>query len=188
LVKLLTLIGFSVQGADNGQAAIKRWQEWAPDLILMDVHMPVMDGLEATRRLKADPRGGDTAIVALTASALDEDRRAVAESHADDFVAKPCREDELLEKMRSLLKIDYDYEEEIAAGDLLALSTASLAQLPLSLAEELRNATADGNKRLLDQLILQVRDSAAAPSANALQALADNYDYDALTRLLEQNL
>jgi signal transduction histidine kinase/DNA-binding response OmpR family regulator len=188
LVKLLTLIGFSVQGADNGQAAIKRWQEWAPDLILMDVHMPVMDGLEATRRIKADPRGGDTAIVALTASALDEDRRAVAESHADDFVAKPCREDELLEKMRSLLKIDYDYEEEIAAGDLLALSTASLAQLPLSLAEELRNATADGNKRLLDQLILQVRDSAAAPSANALQALADNYDYDALTRLLEQNL
>jgi CheY-like chemotaxis protein len=186
LVKLLTSIGFSVKGADNGEAALKHWEEWQPHMILMDVHMPLMDGLEATRRIKADPRGGDTAIVVLTASAMDEDRGTVAESKADDFVAKPCREDELLEKMRALLKIEYDYEEGDAAADLTALSTATLAQLPPGLAEELRDATADGNKRLLDELILRVRDSAAALSANALQALADKYDYDALTRLLDE--
>jgi PAS domain S-box-containing protein len=186
LVKLLTSIGFSVKGADNGEAALKHWEEWQPNMILMDVHMPVMDGLEATRRIKADPRGSNTAIVVLTASAMEDDRRTVSESKADDFVSKPCREDELLEKMRALLKIEYEYEELDAAADLLALSTATLAQLPPELAEELRNATADGNKRLLDQLILQVRESAAALSANALQALADKYDYDALTRLLEE--
>jgi PAS domain S-box-containing protein len=185
LVKLLTAIGFSVKGADNGEAALKRWEEWQPHMILMDVHMPVMDGLEATRRIKASPRGGDTAIVVLTASAMDADRRTVAESRADDFVAKPCREDELLEKMRVLLKIEYDYEEE-TAPDLVALSTATLAKLPPELAEQLRNATADGDKRLLDKLIGQVRESAAASSANALQALADKYDYDALTLLLEE--
>jgi two-component system sensor histidine kinase/response regulator len=48
-----------------------------PKMILMDVHMPVMDGLEATRRIKADPRGSQTAIVALTASAMDDERRNV---------------------------------------------------------------------------------------------------------------
>ena len=111
LMKLLTSIGFSVRGADNGEAAIRSWEEWNPRLILMDVHMPVMDGLEATRRIKADPRGKETAIVVLTASAMDEDRRTVSQSGADDFLAKPCREDELLEKMRALLNIAYDYEE-----------------------------------------------------------------------------
>jgi two-component system sensor histidine kinase/response regulator len=62
LIRLLSSIGFSVQGADNGEAAIRNWEEWNPRLILMDLHMPVMGGLEATRRIKADPRGKETVI------------------------------------------------------------------------------------------------------------------------------
>jgi two-component system sensor histidine kinase/response regulator len=77
LLKLLAAVGFSVRAADNGEAAIRTWEEWMPKMIMMDVHMPVMDGLEATRRIKADPRGSQTAIVALTASAMDDERRNV---------------------------------------------------------------------------------------------------------------
>jgi CheY-like chemotaxis protein len=189
LTKLLTSIGFSVRGADNGEAAIRSWEEWNPRLILMDVHMPVMDGLEATRRIKADPRGKDTVIAVLTAGAMDEDRRAVSQSGADDFLTKPCREDELLEKIRGLLNIDYDYEEMSQAGDPslagLALSAERLGQLPRELVEELRNATIKGNKRLLDKVIFKVR-ATDAESEHALQGLADKYEYDALTRLLEE--
>ena len=191
LIKLLTSIGFPARGADNGETAIRNWEEWNPRLILMDVHMPVMDGLEATRRIKADPRGQETVIVVLTASAMNEDRQAVLQSGADDFLAKPCREGKLLEKMRVLLNIAYDYEEvsETEGQPLTGvptLSAARLGQLPLELIEELSNATSTGNKRLLDKLILKVRDAGDAESALALQGLAARYEYDALALLLEE--
>ncbi len=190
LMKLLASIGFSVRGADNGEAAIRNWEEWNPQLILMDVHMPLMDGLEATRRIKADPRGRETAIVVLTASVLDEDRRTVFQSGADDFQAKPCPEDELLEKIRAILNIAYEYEElSVTAGQpvvgVAALPPERLGQLRPELVEEIRNATLTGNKGLLDSLILKVCETADSESAHALQELADKYDYDALTRLLE---
>jgi CheY-like chemotaxis protein len=191
LMKLLTSIGFSVRGADNGEAAIRDWEEWNPQLILMDVHMPVMDGLEATRRIKANPRGKETKIVVLTASAMDDDRTAVSQAGADDFLGKPCREDELFEKIRVLLNIAYDYEEMSGAecqprADAAAPTAEKLGQLPLALVEELRNATLSGNMRRLNELILQVRDTEDAGSAHTLQELANKYEYDALTHLLEE--
>ena len=188
LMKLLAAIGFSVRGAADGAAAIRTWEEWNPRLILMDVHMPVMDGLEATRRIKADPRGKETAIVVLTASAMEDDRQAVWESGADDFLSKPCREDDLLEKMRTLLSIAYHYEEteEQPPAESTAVNAERLRQLPEELIADLLNATMAGNKKLLDKLILQVRETEDTGSAHALQELADKYEYDTLTRLLEE--
>jgi PAS domain S-box-containing protein len=191
LMKLLTAVGFSVRGADNGETGIRNWAEWDPRLILMDVHMPVMDGLEATRRIRADPRGRETVIVTLTASAMDDDRKAASQNGANDFLAKPCREDELLKKIGDLLHIAYDYEETSEGGEAQsaagadALSAERLGRLPLELLEDLRTATLSGNKRLLDELILKVRETDDNGSAHALQELADNYEYDALTGVLE---
>jgi PAS domain S-box-containing protein len=191
LVKLLTLIGFSVRSADNGEAAIRDWEQWEPQLILMDVHMPVMDGLEATRRIKANPRGKETVIVALTASAMDEDREAATQSGANDFLSKPCREDELLKKIGDHLNLEYEYDENSGDDedglqvDGEALSAERLGLLPLELLNKLRNATLGGDKKGLDQLILEMRETVDVGIAQVLQGLANNYDYDALTRLLD---
>jgi signal transduction histidine kinase/CheY-like chemotaxis protein len=178
LMKLLSSIGFSAPCTE------KR-------LILMDVHMPVMDGLEATRRIKADRRGKETVIIALTASAMDDDRRTVFASGADEFVSKPCREDDLLEKMRAFLGVTYDYEEvEEAAGEAVsgtaALSAATLRQLPRELIEELRNATSRGKKNVLDESIVKVRETGHVETAHALEELAGRYEYDALLGFLEE--
>jgi CheY-like chemotaxis protein len=191
LMKLLSAIGFSVRGADNGDAAIRSWQEWGPRLILMDVHMPVMDGLEATRSIKADPRGKETLVIALTASAMDHDRRTVFQSGADGFISKPCREDDLLEKIRAFLGVTYDYEDiegTADAGDAVsgtaALSAARL--LPGELIEELRNATSRGKKGVLDELIVKVRETGHVEAAHALEGFAGRYEYDALLQFLEE--
>jgi signal transduction histidine kinase len=186
LMKLLAFIGFSVRGAENGEEAIRTWEKWSPQLILMDLHMPVMDGLEATRRIKSDPLGKDTAIVVLTASAMNEDRRTVAESGADGFLSKPFLEDDLLEKMRTLLSITYDYEEGQTPAEAKARGAERLGELPPAMLEELRNAIFSGSLRRLNELIREVRETADAASASALQELADNYDYDALTLMLDE--
>jgi CheY-like chemotaxis protein len=191
LMKLLAVIGFSVRCADNGEAAIRSWEEWNPQLILMDLHMPVMDGLEATRRIKETLPGKNTIIVALTASAMDQDRRAASQSSADDFLSKPCDEAELLEKLRVLLNIHYDYE----AGDELASESVASDQLfdparslplPLELIEGLRSAVANGNKKRLDALITNVREMENPGYAQLLQKLADKYEYDSLAQLLDE--
>jgi CheY-like chemotaxis protein len=191
LMKLLSSIGFSVRGAENGETAIRIWEQWKPHLILMDVHMPVVDGLEATQKIKSDPRGKETIVVVLTASAMDADRRAVAESGADDFIAKPCKEADLLEVIRLHLKVVYDHEDEgKAEGQPVigesALNPESLRQIPRELIEEIRNATLTGNKKLLDNLILKIPETGNADSAHGLQELADKYEYDALNQLLEE--
>jgi len=92
--------------------------------------------------------------------------------------------------IRTLLNITYDYEAECEADGLPLAGLAGpnvdrLRRLPPELIEELHNATLSGNKRLLDRLILKVGEAEDKESAQALQQLADKYEYDTLTRLLE---
>ena len=122
---------------------------------------------------------------------MDDQRLAALQSGVDDFIAKPCDEDELLAKMQAHLNISYDYQETSGdesepAGRVSALSMEKLEQLPQGLLDQLRNATLSGDKNLMDKLIFKIRESGHAESAHALQELADNYEYDALTQLLEE--
>jgi two-component system, sensor histidine kinase and response regulator len=190
LVKFLAMVGFQVQSAENGEEAVGTWNKWNPQLILMDVHMPIMGGLEATRRIKAMPGGGDTVIIALTASAMEDERQIAIESGIDDFLGKPFNQNELLDKVKGYLNIEYDYfetnenERKPSAG-MSVLSPESLGQLPAELIGDLRLATLKGNKRIIEGLILQVHAAGHPESARALQELADNYDYTALAGSLE---
>ena len=98
---LLRSIGFQVSEASNGTDAIAQWQSWHPHLILMDIRMPVMDGLEATRQIRQReaPTDDPVAIVALTASVLEEERQKLLEVGCNDLVRKPFRQEVILEKI-----------------------------------------------------------------------------------------
>jgi len=106
LVKMLTAMGFEVQEAENGQVAIDLWESWCPDLILMDMRMPVLDGYRATQEIKKRPGGESTIIIALTASAFEEQRQQILNVGCDDFVRKPFNADALLETIARYLNLE----------------------------------------------------------------------------------
>jgi two-component system cell cycle response regulator DivK len=97
--EFLALKGFRVAEAANGEEAVAMTTELMPAVVVMDLSLPVMDGWEATRRLKADPRTRNVVIIALTGHAEDSHADRARDAGCDDFVAKPCLPEELLAKV-----------------------------------------------------------------------------------------
>jgi signal transduction histidine kinase/CheY-like chemotaxis protein len=118
LRQFLQNAGFDVREATNGQEGLQTFETWAPQVVLMDLRMSVMDGYEATRRIREQEKTGasdalrSVIIIALTASSVEEDQALVLRSGFDGFLLKPCMENELFETLRRHLHIRYRYAEE----------------------------------------------------------------------------
>ncbi len=100
----LTFSGYDVIEAKNGVEALEAAQTRAPDIIIMDLSLPVMDGWEATRRLKADERTRKIPVVALTGHALAGHSKGAKDAGCDSFLAKPCLPDQLVAELRRMLE------------------------------------------------------------------------------------
>jgi len=111
LVQLLSSRGFEVRTAEDGREAIALWNNWNPHLILMDMRMPILDGYETTRQIKATARGSKTVIIAITASVLEEERMDIFAAGCDDVLCKPFQEQALLMKLAEYLDVQYVYAE-----------------------------------------------------------------------------
>lgn len=103
LSRRLARRGYAVTCAVDGQQGLELALETMPDLILMDMSLPVLDGWQATRQIKDDPRTRHIPVIALTAHAMAEDERTARESGCDDYDTKPVEFDRLLAKMMKLL-------------------------------------------------------------------------------------
>lgn len=99
LARRLQRRGFEVIVAPDGQQAVDKTRDVHPDLVLMDLSLPVMDGWEATRQLKGDASTKDIPVIALTAHALEGDRKKALEAGCDDFETKPVDIASLLDTM-----------------------------------------------------------------------------------------
>ena len=106
LSRRLNRRGFEVLIAEDGGLAVSMTQTERPDLVLMDMSLPVIDGWEATRRLKADPETAGIPIIALTAHAMESDRERALEVGCDDYDSKPVDLPRLLGKIETLLGND----------------------------------------------------------------------------------
>jgi CheY-like chemotaxis protein len=99
----LSYSGYSVEQAADGEEAVKLAQNLLPDIVVMDLSLPIMDGWEATRRLKADERTRRIPVIALTGHALASHSRGAREAGCDAFLAKPCLPEKLVEKVEELI-------------------------------------------------------------------------------------
>ncbi len=199
LVKLLKPLGFEVAEAANGQEAVELWQAWQPHLIWMDMRMPVMGGLEATRQIKQAPGGEETVIVALTASGLEEDRTMILEEGCDDYVRKPFYEEELYETIAKHLDVRYIVEETEPAVETAVPSAGGLepagkisseaelvartAALQPALISGLQQATVLGDVNEIEALIRQI-DGSDPSLAEELTVMAHEFEHERILALI----
>jgi two-component system sensor histidine kinase/response regulator len=184
---LLERVGFEVQNAVNGWEALRLWKAWQPHLILMDAWMPEMDGYEATRRLRDSVPGREPRVLMISASAFEEDRLAALAVGADDFIAKPFRDLELLEQIRAQLGCEYETGPAPAAiaqpATAPALNPEAASRLPLALRQDLRAAILIGDFDRVASLLAEVK-RLDSELAMGLTALANQFNATELLRLL----
>lgn len=192
LEKLLKTVGFKVKAAVNGKEAIELFQQWQPHFIWMDIRMPVIDGMEAARRIKETEAGKSTIIAALTAHAMEEEREDILKAGCDAFVRKPFLEHEIFSVMADQLDLKYIYEavqveKDSGDGAGIALTPEWLSRLP----EELKNSLYQAVLRLDTVLIQTLIDQIAEQDAtlgSALDSFMKTLNFGQLLRLLEDTL
>lgn len=143
LHSLLEPLGFDLREAINGQEAVEQFEQWRPHLIWMDIRMPVMSGLEATKRIKESESDVDTKIVAITAHALEEERIEILEAGCDDFIRKPYRDTEIFGALAKHLSVRFLYAEEEEPAATIGeddLDVEQLGKTSPDLIENLREA------------------------------------------------
>jgi CheY-like chemotaxis protein len=205
LLKELTSLGFGVREAVNGQQGVEMWENWKPHLIWMDVRMPVMDGYEATRQIRAKETKlangksresqrshPQTVIIALTANAFEEDRQQALSVGCDDFVRKPFQEEEILQKMSQYLGVRYVYEGSSQISELsdrpedkadsYSLNADSLAAMPAEWVAKLHAAAFSAREKEIWRLIEQIPEE-HAQLADALAQKVKDFRLDLIVNL-----
>jgi len=190
LKKMLLKVGFEIQEAVDGQEAITAFEQWHPALICMDMRMPVMDGYEATKRIKTSTAGKEIVIMALTASIFKEEKAKVMAAGCDDFLRKPYREEELLAMIGKHLNIEYLYEEvkgEKTDSVEVTLDDKSMLTAWLALSDDVKNELNQALKELdidlVDSAIKHIAEQ-NTDLAKAMQPYVDGFQYEQLANLL----
>lgn len=187
LIKLLNPLGFELQEATNGKEAIEIWQDWEPHLIFMDMRMPVMDGYEATKQIKTTIKGQATAIIAITASVLKDDKNIILSAGCDDFVRKPFEESIIFEMIEKHLGVRYVYEEtHLAEKQTIryTLDAECLKVMSADWLEEVYQASMDLDDDSILTLIAQIPENHTTLAA-ALTDCVQNFRFDQIIDLIE---
>jgi len=187
--RLLEPLGFRVFEAENGLEAIGVWEQYAPQLIWMDMRMPVMDGYEATRRIRSQPSGNDVKIIALTASALQEQEDDIRKAGCDDILRKPFQAIALFEKMATHLGIRYRYAPETPSPTaspptVRTLTPEALQVMPPDWLRRLYEAAIRGDDARVLELIAEIPASEADLAA-ILTQLVDDFRLDTIDDMVK---
>lgn len=184
LLQLLESVGFQVEEAENGREAVELFERFQPHLIWMDMRIPIMNGYEATRLIREKPQGKETFILALTASAFEEQRANIIIAGCDDFVRKPFRESEIFDKMTEYLGVQYLYDNQPVVKTAPkssrveeVITPAVLATMPAEWRQELHDAATRARADKITRLLREIE--AEHPLvAQTFARLVDEFQFD----------
>lgn len=188
--KLLGPLGFQMREATNGAEAVEIAQEFQPHMIWMDIRMPVMDGVEATRRLKTTPIGKNTKIIALTASVYDEEQEHINAAGCDGFVRKPVQVDTIFATLNRHIGVQFlytDHESQSTDSSQAAPQPAdlipALGAIPAELIARLRECLELGDLEVINQTVAEIGEHHTV-LAQSLQRLVQDFQFAELLSLL----
>lgn len=180
LTRLLKNVGFEVTLSRDGVAAVEQFSSWQPHFIWMDRRMPVMDGVEATLRIRALPGGDAVKIAALTASTFKEEDAELIAAGFDDIVHKPFRNEQIFSCMERLLGLRFERETAIPTRDL---SMATMPAVPAPLRQALSQALCTlHSDHILD--VIATIEHVNADLASVLRERVNAFDYEAIRVVL----
>lgn len=189
LASMLRYLGLECKVARNGAEAVRLAASWRPDLIFMDMRMPVMDGYEATRKIKGTPEGKDTPVIAVSASVFEHERAAMTEGGCTDFIPKPLDENVVYRKLGQYLGLKFVYEARESGGSADDDGEFSVCGALGSISQELREALEAAVLDVDPPEIAWVVDEIGAAHEELgirLKKLLDNFRYDEILEQLEK--
>ena len=189
--ELLTPLGFDITEAANGQAAVQQAEKLQPALIIMDLIMPLMDGFEATRRIRRSSRIKDVVILAASAAAFQRSKQRSRTAGCQDNIEKPILVAELFEKIQKYLALEWVYDDENASPRVeTVIPEAPLAVPALTALESIRDLALigdiEGIQTYVKELITAEPD--LKPFGSKVNDLANNFALDEIKELISQHL
>ncbi len=202
LVQFLAPLGFELAEAENGQDCLEKAAQFQPDVIFMDLVMPVMDGFEATRHLRRSPNFQNTIIIAASASAFEHDQQTCLTVGCSAFLSKPIHYKQLLATLERLLHLEWQYEttsaneveNQAGSGDvtsmypLLSPVDAIKISLPARVLEDLLHLAQMGAVLEIQAQVTQMEqaDPQLTPFATQVRHLAQTFQVKQLQDFLQQ--
>ena len=185
LVRLLTSVGFEVREAENGQQAVNIFEQWQPHLIWMDMRMPVMDGYQATSKIRQLKGGDAVKIIALTASAFIDQHDSIINAGCDAVLHKPFHAPEIFAMLTKQLGVKFIYDDRPSTVTLptVKVTAQMLSTLPVALQQQLYEAALNLDIEETDAVLSQIR-QLVPDIANDLQKLAENYQFEQIVHLI----
>jgi CheY-like chemotaxis protein len=185
LKSILEEVGLNVQVAEDGEKAVVLFQEWQPHFIWMDMRMPVLDGYEATKKIRELPGGDEVKIAALTASAFKEQRPKILAAGCNDLIHKPFRIHQIFDTLSEHLGMRFIYEDQQvpAYRETQPIDLTAIARLPEEMVNQLQVAAYQLDIQMCQQLVDKIRTTDPI-LADGLLRLAQGFRFDLLLKML----
>lgn len=190
IVNLLSPLGFAIAEAENGQDGLNKMRENLPDLVITDLSMPVMDGLEMLKQLRNDSNLQQLAVIVSSASVTELDRQMSKAAGSDDFLAKPIQAQELFNTIANYLQISWNYEE--TAANVAPVSSSNLELItpdPEDLNILLKLAQ-EGRLKKLGEVAEQIgkKSDRYQPFLHQIMELSKQFQSEKIEKLIEKYL